>query len=154
MNKAVFNIYMYSYFAGCSQGRCSYSVVYLAALLLLSCCPFAAVHPWKEPMPCFLQTTNSEYPEATAERQNEKGAETRALAACQSLAQRDTLAWLVHRLPRHLLPTDLMSFKCPLVAVPLPGGHVSVMQVEEKSTLHAHVKHNRKAHVWKMAAAH
>lgn len=145
---------MYSYFEGCSQGRCSYSVVYLAALLLLSCCPLAAVHPWKERVPCFLQTTNSEYPEATAERQNEKGAETRVLAACYSLSQGDPLAQLVPPLPRHLLPTDLMSFKCPLVAVPLPEGHVPVMQVEEKSTLHVHVKHNLKAYVWKMAAAH
>lgn len=63
-------------------------------------------------------------------------------------------AWLAHPLARHLPPFDLMSFKCPLVAVALPGGHVPVVQLEEKSTLHAHVKHNLKAHVWKMAGAH
>lgn len=108
--------------------------VYSGALLHLSCCPFAAADPdvpWEQPMPCLLQTTNPEHPGATAERQNEEGSGIRPLVASYSLAQWATQAELAGMLASPLLPIDLVSFKCPLVAVALPGGHIPVAQLEQ-----------------------
>ena len=134
MNKAMSDIYIHSYFDECNQKRCCYSVVCSAALLHLSYCPFAAADPempWEQPMPCLLQTTNPEHPGATAERQNEKGIGIRPIAVCCSLARRITQAGLAGLVASCLLPIDLVSFKCPLVAVALPGGHVRMAQLEQ-----------------------
>jgi len=109
-------------------------VVYPAALHHFSYCPRAATDPdmpWEQPRPCLLQTTNSEHTGATAERQNEKGSGVRLLAACYSLAEWVTQAGLACLVASCLLTTDLVSFKCPLVAVALTGGHVPMAQLEQ-----------------------
>lgn len=82
-------------------------------------------------MPCLLLTTNPEHPGATAERRNEEGTGIRPLVARYSLAQWVTQAELAGTLASHLLPIDLVSFKCPLVAVALPGSHVPMAQLEQ-----------------------
>lgn len=134
MNKAMSDIYTHSYFEVCDQKRWCYSVACKAALLHLSYCPFAVADPdtsCEQPVPCLLQTTNPEHPGATAERQNKKGAGIRPLATRYSLAQWVTQAGLAHLVASCLLPVDLVSFKCPLVAVALPGGHVPMAQLEQ-----------------------
>lgn len=71
------------------------------------------------------------HPGATAERQNEEGTGIRPLVAHYSLAQWVTQAELAGMLASHLLPIDLVSFKCALVAVAVPEGHIPVAQLDQ-----------------------